>query len=167
MPIAGYHFKSLRGITMDQCREAKRLYESGESLSEIGRKINLSVVAVKNRIKIAGGALRCRSEAAKIRATHPISKNRSRGASHYNWHGGKTRSQGYAMTLNKSHPSARMGGYVPDHILVIESVIGRHLENGEIVHHVNGDKTDNTPSNLRIVTRAEHVRIHKPRLKTA
>lgn len=44
---------------------------------------------------------------------------------------------------------------------VVAAEIGRLLTPEEIVHHVNGDVNDDRPENLRIVTRAEHMRIHR------
>jgi hypothetical protein len=46
------------------------------------------------------------------------------------------------------------------HRLIAEKTIGRPLKKGEIVHHIDGDKRNNTPENLMIMTQAEHARIH-------
>lgn len=48
----------------------------------------------------------------------------------------------------------------------MEQVLGRALSSDEIVHHIDGNKRSNDPSNLQIVTRSEHARIHLPRKGT-
>ena len=42
----------------------------------------------------------------------------------------------------------------------MEKEIGRKLDFNEVVHHLNEDKLDNDIGNLRIMTRAEHSRLH-------
>ena len=32
----------------------------------------------------------------------------------------------------------------------------------QVVHHVNGDQTDNRPENLEVMTQAEHAKLHDP-----
>jgi hypothetical protein len=46
------------------------------------------------------------------------------------------------------------------HRFLMEQHIGRRLRPKEIVHHIDGDKFNNDITNLQIVTRAEHARIH-------
>lgn len=46
------------------------------------------------------------------------------------------------------------------HRVIAEQKLGRPLVAGEIVHHKDGDKWNNNPDNLEIMTQAEHVRIH-------
>lgn len=46
------------------------------------------------------------------------------------------------------------------HRRVMENYLGRKLESNEIVHHIDGNRHNNSLSNLTILTRAEHARLH-------
>lgn len=46
------------------------------------------------------------------------------------------------------------------HRIVAEQKLGRKLEKGEIVHHIDGNKRNNSPDNLMVMTQSEHARLH-------
>lgn len=66
---------------------------------------------------------------------------------------------GYVRVFVRGHHRA-INGYVLQHIIVAEEKIRRRLEPGEVVHHIDGDKTNNHPGNLMVMTRSEHARLH-------
>jgi hypothetical protein len=73
------------------------------------------------------------------------------GSANPNWKGGRTyHKKGYVMLLHPSHPRASSNGYVLEHILVMEEILGRPLEADEYVHHINGVRSDNSPANLEL-----------------
>lgn len=47
-----------------------------------------------------------------------------------------------------------------EHRTVAEKILGRKLTEKEIVHHIDGDKRNNAPENLQVMTQAEHFRLH-------
>lgn len=46
------------------------------------------------------------------------------------------------------------------HRTVAEQILGRPLLKGEIVHHIDGNKRNNDPSNLMVMTQSEHAKLH-------
>lgn len=81
---------------------------------------------------------------------------------HPSWKGGKRVScNGYIEVRNNEHPRNR-GGYVFEHILVMEKMLGRYLDKDEVVHHINQNKQDNRVENLMVFrNRKDHAEYHK------
>ena len=51
------------------------------------------------------------------------------------------------------------------HRKIMEDYLGRKLNSNEIVHHIDGNKLNNDISNLQVVTRSEHLKIHRDELQ--
>ena len=84
------------------------------------------------------------------------------GKNHPLWKGGiKKHGEGYVYEHNPKHKYADGNGYVLQHRLVMEKSLGRYLKPKEIVHHINGKKSDNRIENLILLKdQAEHLAVH-------
>ena len=72
----------------------------------------------------------------------------------------KQRKDGYIYVYFPDHPKSTKEGYILEHILVMECLIGRYLDEREVVHHKNGKRSDNRKENLELMTIEEHARFH-------
>lgn len=79
---------------------------------------------------------------------------------HHNWKGGRKNARGYVFIFSPDHPRANEQKYVFEHHLVMEKKIGRYLRDDEIVHHIDGSRSNNDIGNLILFTDAQHKGFH-------
>lgn len=113
-----------------------------------GRKLTLSQCAsIGNRNKgkvVSAQTKKLMSEARKIHTTGHR----------------KLRNDGYYSVYFPDHPQSSRSGYVMEHRLFAEKLIGRLLDHSEVVHHKNGNRADNRLDNLSIMSQKEHMILH-------
>lgn len=79
-----------------------------------------------------------------------------RGADSPHWKGGSYVSDGYVRIKQGSSDSYKM-----EHVIIAERVLGRPMRKGEVVHHIDGNRSNNTNSNLLICTQSFHSWLHR------
>lgn len=72
---------------------------------------------------------------------------------------------GYICLYIPKHPNSTSLGYIPEHRLIMEKKIGRYLKSGELVHHIDGNRSNNKLENLKIITKSEHMKLHSKEKK--
>lgn len=72
----------------------------------------------------------------------------------------KIRTNGYIFIYKPHHKKANSFGYVAEHIYLIEKMLRRPLNSDEVVHHINKKRDDNLISNLKVMSRSEHSKLH-------
>jgi DNA-binding transcriptional MerR regulator len=113
------------------------------SLNNIARELNCSSALVKEML-----------------LTHGIKVDKLKYGETFELCNGVSESHGYLLVYMPNHRLADKKGYVRLHILLAEHYFNRLVKKGEVVHHKNFNKLDNTPDNLVIMTKKEHDRLH-------
>lgn len=85
------------------------------------------------------------------------------GDRNHQWKGGRSiASNGYVLIrVGVEHHLADVRGYAYEHRIVAERKLGRRLRRGEVPHHLDGNKQNNDPANIEVVTRAGHGVAHR------
>ena len=78
------------------------------------------------------------------------------------WKGGEYRhSLGYIYAVSPNHPHKTKMGYVMKHKLVMEAHLGHILPKCSVVHHIDGDKANNSIENLMLFpNHSAHLKYH-------
>lgn len=79
---------------------------------------------------------------------------------HPSWKGGRTHSGGGYILVRVRPNSKSSSVQVQEHRLVMAKHLNRELSPSEIVHHKNGNRTDNRIQNLVLMTRSAHLKHH-------
>ena len=160
--------------------ELKTLYIDEQlPIHQISKRLNMSVGKVYKFIKLYQIPTRSQKETFTMKG-HKLNEEQCKRISMF--HKGKTisketrekisianscgigkktiNSKGYVRIYFPDHPKSDKWGYILEHDLIMECYIGRWLRDNEIVHHKNDIKTDNRISNLKLMTRSEHAKLH-------
>ncbi len=77
---------------------------------------------------------------------------------------GKRIMRGYVQIWAPKYKRAKhqgwCNGYVAEHILIMQGLLGRLLRKGEIVHHIDENRLNNDPINLQLMTGTAHRKLH-------
>jgi hypothetical protein len=86
-----------------------------------------------------------------------------KGTASPSWLGGRQASgNGAIQVVDHDNPRADSRGRVYEHVLVAERALGKQLPQQAVVHHRNGDRSDNVPDNLVICEdQAYHLLLHR------
>lgn len=72
---------------------------------------------------------------------------------------------GYVVIYRPEHPKAMKGGnwdgYVYEHIVIAEKSQNTTILEGETVHHLDENRSNNSPENLLILRDSSHAKLHQ------
>ena len=144
------------------------LYCQGRSIPDVAAETGKSPSTVRHHLK-AAGVLRSRAEGIRL-ARHKLGSGMR----------GKARSftDAHRLAISRARldadakgVSTKSSGYVEytrgenkgrsEHVITMERRIGRRILPDEVVHHVDGNRSNNHINNLALMTRAAHARLHR------
>lgn len=156
-------------------------YRLGKSSSEIGSCYGISSAHVLRIIRANGVKTRDHSENKKISHSRPETKARLSlaasgrrlteaakeklrllsGPKNARWRGGISLTVGGYLQFTESPANGVHAGRLI-HRIIAEYKTGAKIQDGHHVHHIDGNKLNNDPGNLAIISASEHAKLHTP-----
>ena len=144
------------------------LYLDGKSIPQISSQTGMTRSTVRNHLHKAG-VLRSRVDAVRLAARQGRLGTGMRGKKRV-----FTDEHKNNISLSKtgvgSGKSKKQNGYIEitmgenkwrgEHRVIIEQHLGRTLEANEVVHHIDGNRSNNCIENLLVMTRSKHASHH-------
>ena len=135
----GAEIRSKMPMTEEEKQTAKGLYEQGLNFYQVAEKTGRSAAAL----------------IAMMHREYPdLVRSGTIGPGGPHWKGGRNNHRGYVMVwLSPEDPfysMAHKSGYVAEHRLNLARKLGRPLLVSETVHHIDGDRSNNSPANLQL-----------------
>ncbi len=139
-----------------QCDECGRLSETSWAnyKNKQNKKSNTQGYTICRPCSCAKNAFLRRGKTSPLKGKIFPTKRKER---HISWKGGRyVSSDGYWVVYVSSKE------YKKEHILIMEESLGRKMEIGEQVHHIDGNKLNNNLENLYVVkNNSEHKKLHQ------
>jgi HNH endonuclease len=147
------------------------LYRSGKSIPDVSHVVGKSRSAVRYHLAKAD-VLRTKAEGIRLVSEKLGSGMRGKKRTFSPAH----REAMSASALSRADKfaagiSQKPNGYIEItrgenkgrsvHVTTMENRIGRRINHDEVVHHIDGDRANNSIDNLALMTRAAHMRLHR------
>ena len=146
-------------------------YTNGSSIAQLARDHGLSRSTVRYHL-LKAGVLRSRTEGVRMAAREGRLSGNKGVPRKFSAEWKRNISAARVAHAEKyaAGVSVKPSGYVEItrgerkgqglHRALMEMRLGRRLSSDEIVHHANGDRSDNRLDNLELMSRSEHTRHH-------
>jgi hypothetical protein len=148
-------------------------YKNGASVADLAPISGVSKHILRRRF-LKAGIMRNRTDANKVafstgkmdnrktRKGIPQSEKAKEKQSASMLESWETRARGWRVSSNGYHEYTRGPNAGRSfHVILMEERIGRRLLQDEVVHHIDGDTTNNDISNLALMTKSAHSRLHR------